>query len=303
MKVAITWSTWFVWQHLVNLFSSRWDEVTAFWRRENFSFWSDKIKYIKWDITRRIDSNLRNQQFDVFISSASETNWKYPLWEMMKNNANSVQNVLELANNSEHCIVVSTSSVYQWLDWVLKESQAINEGSLKNSYALTKFLAEQEYLKKFEASKKLTILRPRAIYWKWDRILIPSILQASLFNRLCMFWHWENLTSITHINNLCSAILFLIENQRDNRQVYNISDPEAIKMGEIFEIIKTRFAKSGIIHMPESAISIWRLWSENIFSYYADLFTLNKVLDISKIASLWFEPKHYDLVDFLKQNY
>ena len=237
MKVAITWTTWFVWKYLAEQFEKKWCEVIAFWRKEKWIFANDNIRYIQWDINDRVKSSLLNEKFDVFIHSASDTNWKKPVAEMLAINKGSVKNILELANHSSHCMYISTSAVYQWIEWGnISEDTIIKEENLQNSYALSKYWAEEEFLHWIWENTKLSIIRPRAIYWKWDRLLIPWILEVSFFNRLIMFWSGNKKMSVTHVNNLFEAIVFLVEHQKNKSDIYNVTDPDITTMTDIYNL-------------------------------------------------------------------
>lgn len=304
MKIAITWTTWFVWKYLAEKLADNWHDIIAFWRKEKYQFENKKIEYIQWDINNKAPSILLNEKIDIFIHSASETNWKKTIKEMIWINTYSVKNILEIANKSSHCVYISTSSVYQWIDWWnINESTNINKNNLKNSYALSKYLAEQEFLKWIWENTKLSIIRPRAIYWKWDRLLIPWILEVSFINRLIMFWKGNKKMSVTHINNLYNAINFLLKNQKNKSDIFNITDPNTTTMIEVFTLLKKKYWKKWIIHLHSPIIYILTPFNKSIFSYLRDLFCNEKVLNINKIKKLGFNSKKVDLKKVIKEEY
>ncbi len=304
MKVAITGSTGFVWNYLVHSFAQKWWNVIAFWRKENYNFILPNVEYVKWDITQRIDMSLLPEKIDVLIHSASLTDWKKPIGELLRHNKESIKNVLEVAHISSHCIVISTSSVYQWLEWWdINENSIIHLDNLKNGYALSKYLAELDFIDWISNDIKLSILRPRAIYGKGDRNLIPEILNASFFNRLPLFWSGENRTSITHIWNLFHAIIFLMEFQKNNIEVFNIADPDCTTMKRVYELLQIKFWKKWIIHLPEKILFLLEQCNERIFWYLRDVFFREKVLNTDKIKNLWFKPKHFSIEKVLGEEY
>lgn len=304
MKVAITWSTWFVWKYLAERFANNWWDVIAFWRKDKWSFENWNIRYIQWDITNRVNSSLLNEHLDLFIHSASDTNWKKSVEEMISINKDSVWNILELANNTSHCIYISTSAVYQWIEWWnINEERKIDIHNLKNSYALSKYLAEEELIKCIWNNTKLSIIRPRAIYWKWDRLLIPWILEVSILNRLVMFWKGNNKMSVTHINNLYNAILFLFKNQQSKSDIYNVTDPDTTTMNYVYNLLKDKYWKKWIIHIPEIILSLLLQFRENNLSYMKDIFCREKVLNTQKISKLWFIADDYELKKVIDEEY
>jgi nucleoside-diphosphate-sugar epimerase len=65
-----------------------------------------------WDLREKYTKKFN---CDIFIHSASDTNYEKSKKEMIKNNVKINKNVLELINNSncKHFIYISSSSVYQ----------------------------------------------------------------------------------------------------------------------------------------------------------------------------------------------
>jgi len=169
MKIAITWSTWFIWSYLVKFFSKSWWEVIAFWRKKETDIFENykNIKYISWNINNKFNEKL--ESIDIFIHSAANLDYEKSKNLLIEDNVNSLKNILEVTKNINHFIYISSSSIYQWQSWILKVGDKISEENLLNSYSLTKYLAEQYILKNFK--NNITILRPRAVYWKWDRVL------------------------------------------------------------------------------------------------------------------------------------
>lgn len=78
MKLAITWSCWFVWSYAVKYFSKKY-EIIAFQRQKNESIWN--IKYIKWDYTNAYNSDF---DCDIFIHSWADTRYEKSKKEMIK---------------------------------------------------------------------------------------------------------------------------------------------------------------------------------------------------------------------------
>ncbi len=303
MKVAITWSTWFVWKYLVYKYAWKWDDVIAFWRKPFYNFENSKIKYIQWDITQKINKELlKDEKIDLFIHSASDTNWKKSVEKMIEINTKSIANVLDFASEIPHIFYISTSAVYQWIEsWNIKEDIEIDENNLNNSYALSKYLAEKELIK--WCTNKLSIIRPRAIYWKWDRLLIPAILQVSFFNKLIIIWKWNKNMSVTHVDNLYQAIDFLYENQKIKSDIFNITDWTITTMKEVYNMLVKKYTLKWIIYIPVKIITFLKIFSKNKFSYMEDIFTREKVLNIDKIMEIWFIPERRDLAKVLEKEY
>jgi len=262
MKVAITWTSWFVWSYLVKYFEEKWYEVIAFNRKN----WDLREKY-SWE---KID-------FDIFIHSASDTNYEKSQKQMLKNNVEINKNVLDLVNktNCKHFIYISSSSVYQWIHWQIWVDTKIDIKNLKNSYSLTKYLAE-EYIKE-NLNKKiwLTILRPRAIYWKGDRVLVPNILKNQIFWRLILPWNWKVKTSISEINDFIDFVWKIVEKKQF--WIYNFSS-KIDSYENLYKEIVIENKLKWIIKVPIIIFKLLELFNKNKYSYIVDTFGNDKIL-------------------------
>lgn len=285
MKLAITWSCWFVWNYVVKYFSKKY-EIIAFQRQKNESIWT--VKYIKWDYTNAYNSDF---DCDIFIHSGADTRYEKSKKEMIKNNVLTNKNILEIVNSSncKHFIYISSSSVYQWISWVIDENTEINEKNLENSYSLTKYLSENYIKENLNKNIKLTILRPRAIYWIWDRLLEPNILKHQIFWRLILLWNWKNITSITDINLFIKIIDRVIKKQKTNFEIFNISDDKTKNMFDIYKEIALKYKLKWIIKIPIFLLKTLKYLNKNKISYLIDNFEKDKILNIWKI-------KKFDIV-------
>lgn len=282
MKIAITGSNWFVGSHLVQYFSANHD-IIAFQRQKNKL--QRNIIYKKWDIT---EAYYWEFDCDVFIHAAADTGYEKPMDQMLIQNVISLANVLDVVHrsNCKHLIYISTSSVYQWIYGHIDEQVSIDQKNLINSYSFTKFQAEkylQQYLHK---NIRLTILRPRAIYGEWDRVLIPNILRYQIFWRLVLLWNWENITSLTDIKYLIHAIDTIIHKQTSSFEIFNIADREAKKMWDIYTELAVKHDLRGIIKVPLSFLRPFFFMNPNKISYLLDTFWNDKVLNVEKLSRL-----------------
>lgn len=297
MKIAITGSTWFVGAHLVDFFKCE-HEVTAFNRKIEKKCWN--VEYILWDIQNPCPIDT---YFDVFIHAAADTWYKKKKEEMFLQNVTNTKNVVDFVNTVKcgHFIYISSSSVYQGHSWILSEEMILSEGSIKNSYSLTKYLAEVSIKKRLHRNIKLSILRPRAIYGEWDRTLLPNILQHSIGRYLFMLGDGRYITSITHIYNLIQAIDIVIRKQVKYSEIFNIADSSTIKYRDIYEALLQKYHFLWIFHIPKIIINILCIFNPNTFSYLLDTFFSDKVLEIAKIQQLWY-TWGYQFTDFIHQS-
>ena len=109
--------------------------------------------------------------------------------------------------------------------------------------------------------------------------------------------------SVTHVNNLYEAIVFLAENQKNQSEIYNVTDPHITTLQEVYELLRIKYHKRVILHVPKSLLQIGLPLNSNIFSYIKDIFCREKVLDAQKIASLGFNSKHFDIARVIEEEY
>lgn len=279
MKLAITWSNGFVGSYAVKYFSEK-HEIIAF-QRQKYEI-QRNITYKKWDLR-----DVYNGSFDcdVFIHAAADTGYEKSRKEMMKQNIISNQNILHIVNNShcKHFIYISSSSVYQWLSGIIDENVKIDEANLQNSYSYSKYMAEKYIQEHLRADIKLTILRPRAIYGVWDRVLEPNILKHQIFWRLILLWNGKNITSITDINAFIQAIDLVIKKQTSHFEIFNISDRKTKTMEIIYQELVEKHSLKWVIHIPLYILKILKFLNPNKISYLLDNFWNDKILDIKKI--------------------
>jgi len=271
MKIAITWSKWFVWSYLVRYLSTN-NDIFAFNRNINKSIL--KITYIKWDLKYKY---IWQEDFDVFIHAAADTWYEKTKEEMIENNVIVNKNILDFVNrsNCRHFIYISSSSVYQCLSWKITTNINIDKENLQNSYSLSKYLSEEYISHNLNKSINLTILRPRAIYWKWDRVLVPNILKNKIFWRLILPWNWKNITSVTEINDFIKKIEEVIVSNK--YWIYNIST-KIESYNYLYKTIVVDFNLKWIIRIPLFLFKLLSIINKNKYSYIVDTFWNDKIL-------------------------
>lgn len=271
MKIAITWANWFVWSYLTNYFWKKY-KIIAFNRQFDKIVWN--VQYIKWDLNTKLN---RNFKFDIFIHSAADTSYTKKKSIMIKNNVLINKNILNIVNksNCKHFIYISSSSVYQWLSWCISTRENINKKNLKNSYSLTKFLSEEYIKNNLDKNINLTILRPRAIYWKWDRVLVPNILKNKIFRKLILPWNWKTKTSLTDIYFFINKVNETIINKK--YWIYNVSS-KIDTYENIYKQLVKEYHLRWIIKIPIFIFKILYFFNKNKYSYIVDNFNNDKIL-------------------------
>jgi len=121
-------------------------------------------------------------------------------------------------------IFISSASVYENMKGELKED-VVNGSNCVSAYARSKYQAEQFLLSQNMESKRVVILRPRAIYGPNDSVLLPKLLKLSIAKRIqLVMGNAEFNTSLTHIVKLSKAIEQFIMNHKQG--IYNVCDDQ-----------------------------------------------------------------------------
>ena len=171
-------------------------------------------------------------------------------WDEWKNyydiNVLATKNLLNccLENSVKKFIFVSSSSVYTnnydlFNNLFNNSLDNLNETHMltnkyKSYYALSKLMAEHEVRKILPNNQMETIiLRPRGIYGKDDKLLLPKLLKS--LNYIPNFGNVY--ASLTHVDNICHAIFLGIINDKA-RGIYNISDDKVYNITNLIANLK-----------------------------------------------------------------
>ena len=296
MKIAILWSSGFIGRYITENLKREYD-IIAFWRADS-PFNSD-IEYYTWDIRQ---ANPYNLTFDICIDLAADVDYEKDQKNLLANNVDSMKYICEFLENSRcsHMIYISSSSVYMGKSGIIDEGVKISIDDLKNSYALSKYLAEVSLLEKISDSIKLSILRPRGVYGEEDTTLLPKILKYHILGNLILPWDGKVMTSMTSIENLAEAIRIIIHKQTSRSEIFNVSDEWEIAYEAMYRNLCVKYRFRWIFSLPVSILRVLMVFSPNKWSYIYDNFTRNKVLDISKIRKLWYNPL-WSIESFLRK--
>jgi nucleoside-diphosphate-sugar epimerase len=110
-----------------------------------------------------------------------------------------------------------------------------------NAYAETKRIAEEETLA--DTRLEAMVLRPRAIYGRGDKALLPRLVRAAKFGPLPLLRGGRAVVNLTHVDDSCRAILAALAAPPGLRGVWNISCEEELPVRAIAE---SAAARSGV---------------------------------------------------------
>lgn len=158
--------------------------------------------------------------------------------------------------NAEHFIYISSASVYPPNGDLHTEEEQIDEAEL-SAYGYSKFKAEQWLLQ--QAATKVTILRPRGVYGKGDRILLPRIFRLKKGPFLVLPAKLDYTISLTNIENLLTATAVIIQSEKVYKHaIFNITDDPTHQLGEVIDRIWGILSQSKLIpvKLPQQIVNI-----------------------------------------------
>ena len=191
----------------------------------------------------------------VCIHSAGLASDKESRENLLLVNTEGTKNVFNHIH-AAHFIYLSSASAYPPNGLLHNEDDLIDEADLSN-YGLSKLRAELWLQLQATASKKITVLRPRGVYGKGDRILLPRILRLKRVPFLITPAKLDYKISLTNIENLLLATEKIISAEKKySYELFNITDNPTHLLGDvinsIWDILSEK--KNISIRVPQSII-------------------------------------------------
>lgn len=276
MKIFITGVTGFVGGALANHFCRLGYKVAGIGRKPSLPFHiCTDCAYRQADITKPLEVI----DADIIIHAAGLASDTASFGEVYTVNAVGTQNVLRAAKYAGHFIQISSSSVYEFSAHAMKENEAGVNYERLSAYGKSKFLAEKEITNNRGIPKK-TILRPRAIYGKYDQVLLPRLIKLVRGNKLFLPQNLSKKISLTHINNLIQAVELCLGRQNDSLATFNVADAETYDLRQILTTLLPLAAGRPlkIITIPE--------WVFTLFLAVNDSLKINPALNRFAALSL-----------------
>jgi nucleoside-diphosphate-sugar epimerase len=166
--------------------------------------------------------------------------------EFYEANVTGTQNIIHACkkNSIRKMIFVSTPSIY----FTGRDRYDISEEdpipSRQFSYGKTKLITEKILLDLKQEGFSVIIFRPRAVYGKYDTIIVPRILKMSEKKRFPLINQGEAMVDITYVDNFVNAVkLGLSAPEAAWNEVYNITNGNPISMKEWFSQVLEIFER------------------------------------------------------------
>jgi 2-alkyl-3-oxoalkanoate reductase len=220
------------------------------------------VKYLSIDLSQTVPP----LHFDACVHCAGLADDYADTKSLHLANVRATENLCAALINCKVFVHISSSSVYHFADQKAKSESDALIHPLLSAYGKSKLEAEQALV--HCSIPSIYVLRPRAVYGRGDRHLLPRICKLVKANRLFLPGELYVITSLTHIENLNQAILAALHQQRAGTHTYNVCDAQTYQMRAVFEQIAlwhTRGELKAIHIIPalilRSLVFLSRYWS------------------------------------------
>jgi nucleoside-diphosphate-sugar epimerase len=237
LKVIITGATGFIGRNLSESFHKEGVEVVAIGRSEYVgkALQQNGIKFILANVEDQSQVNRAFCPGDYVIHCAGRAGDWWTYRDFYKANVAGTRNVINACrrNDINKIIYTSTSSVYlNGADrYNIQESEPLPEQRF--NYGKTKLVAEKELLKLKEEGLKTIVLRPRAVYGKYDQNVVSRFLRLADKKSLPLINGGRALVDITYMGNLTSAVRNCFAAPDDAwNEIYNVSNGSPVTLKE-----------------------------------------------------------------------
>ena len=234
-----------------------------------------------------LKENFVLPQADAIIHAAGLSDDKAQYKELYATNVVGMQNILQSISHIPKFIQVSSSSVYLPQKDLIKEEIAGKQNNkLLSPYGKSKLETEKVLLQVAQSFESVFILRPRAFYGAYDKMILPRLLHLVKNGKLQKPGSLDISVSMTHYDNFNEAVDLCLQSDKKGTQIYNLADSEIYNLAEIIrKLASALFGKQ----LPEKEIPIILIKFLAIFKIggLSKLFvrglTQDMALDISKI--------------------
>ncbi|MDQ0228048.1 NAD-dependent epimerase/dehydratase family protein [Metabacillus niabensis] len=249
MNVLVTGATGFLGQKLAFRLATLGFNVTATGRNRKIGQMLTE-KNIRFEPSiledkERIIELCKNKDY-VFHCGALSSPWgKYK--NFYDANVLGTKHVIEGCKqaNVKRLIHVSTPSLYFYYNERrnVKESDPL-PNKFVNHYAETKYLAEIEVDKAFEAGVPSITIRPRAIFGPGDNAILPRLIKVCEKGIFPKFGNGDVEIDLTYVENVVDVLLLCMNSEEKTLgQKYNITNGTSVSL---YKMIENVIAQLGI---------------------------------------------------------
>lgn len=261
---------------------------------------TEKYKIIKGDLSKEIPEI----DCDLVIHCGAIVSDKIHSYIMNKVNVEGTRRLLEATPKHSKFIHISCASVYNLSANPHREDETIIP-KLLSPYGNSKYLAEQIVLNEFP-ERDAVILRPRAIYGKGDKFILPRMINIYKDGIIKVPGDLNQKASMTHIDFFVDVILAFISKEFSGKEIINVADYHIYNLRDnMLNLFSSIFDRK--IEIEEKNEHIFRVLAGirtvlipgNQFTQNAiDYLTRDHLLAVDKLQSYFphLKSKHFDQI-------
>ncbi len=272
MRIIITGINGFIGSETAHRLVEKGHSIVGIGRQKQArSFVPKEVEYQCYDL----QNPLPNFEADAVIHCVGSADDQASFDTLFLRNVVTTNQLIKASSNIPKFIFISTSSVYNFGEEKMSEEHTLaNIYNNLSSYGKSKLLAEKSLLTSRE-NKCTIILRPRIVYGKGDRLILPRLLRLIRFNRLLVPAHLTENISLTNIQNLIKAIELSLFQNSDKSGIYNICDSDNYSLQTVLpKLVQAAYCKPlNVLKIPA------RLWNT--------LISLNSIFHFTKNISVF----------------
>ncbi|MCE7040217.1 NAD(P)-dependent oxidoreductase [Dyadobacter sp. CY312] len=251
MKILVTGASGFIGSNIVeSLAAYETNDIWATGRSFTLKFdHFENVTYFQLDLSEGLPDLI----FDVCIHCAGLADDKATREQFNKHNVKATENLLRALRGCKTFIFISSASVYDYADGKVKYEEDAHLDNDLSLYGHSKLLAED--LVRASGICSVYILRPRAVYGRGDRVLLPRILGLIRRGRMILPANVTGKASMTHVQNLAEVVQKCIGQSAAGIHVFNVADKRIYDLREIFgAILQRKFGKKRFFYIPGSVV-------------------------------------------------
>jgi len=241
-KAIVTGATGGLGRNLCEFLVEKNWEVLAFGRNESIGSQLD-CRFKAFDLTSTEETIKAFESADIVFHCAALSSPWGSYGDFYMHNVEATKNVIKAMYqyNIKKLVHVSTPSIYFNFTHQININEEYIPQKFVNSYAKTKYLAEQEVL---NSSLHTVIIRPRGIFGEYDSVLVPRLEKLADKGFLPLIEGYDPLIDVTYVGNVVYAMYLCATKDIADKSIFNITNDEPIQISELFKMVMETIDKN-----------------------------------------------------------
>ena len=259
------------------------------------------IDYVKLNL----EDPLPELDYDVCIHCAGLADDRSSNESLIASNITATENLLKHLKDCKIFIFISSASVYDFKKYPLAKEENADLQEDLSAYGRSKLLAEK--VVQNSAIESIYIIRPRAVYGKFDRILLPRIQNRFKNGKITVPGDLQVKSSLTNVENIIDVVQHMLVEKKKGTSIYNVADNEQYTLRDVFtKIGSLKNRKVRIKQLPVSAVrALVRVCNYlkipiSFSQQSIDYITIESSLDTSKVRENFNVHLSHNFDGFIK---